>query len=111
MRVKQEGMMSEFTMRPVEQSFGEAAQEMFDEVYERVRGFAGAVMARAEMILEPQEFESQVPEAATIALQSEATTVQGQRPQTPERPPHICGSSCSRCGVGGSQVKKPGLRR
>lgn len=100
--VKKEDDMSEFIAYPVEQSLG----EVIGEAYDRVRTFVGDMVTRTEVM--PDELEA-------LTVQSEAVTSDQQPQNTPGQPqpetPHVCGASCSKCGHGGSQVKKPGLRR
>lgn len=97
--------MSEFVEYPLEQSFG----EVISDVYERARTFMGGVLARAEILsIDSTQAELAVAEPL-FAEQSQDQ--QGQNGQGQQPAPHICGASCSKCGHGGTQVRKPGLRR
>lgn len=94
--------MSEFIEYPVERSLS----EVIGDTYDRVRTFAGEVLARAEIFPVNSDAEMWIANAEPVKVeQQDQRGSQGQ-----QKPPHTCGSSCSRCGHGGSQTKKPGLR-
>lgn len=98
--------MSEFVEFPVEQSFG----EVISDAYERARAFMGEVLARAE-ILPIDMVQAEPTTVEPLFAEQSQQSQQGQNGQGQQPQPHICGASCSKCGHGGTQVRKPGLRR
>lgn len=97
--------MSEFVEYPYEQSI----REVIGDAYDRARTFIGETLARVEIFPLAIEQEGEVAAEPLFAEQSDQQGQNGQGQQ--QQPEHRCGASCSKCGHGGSQVLKPGLRR
>lgn len=68
-------------------------REVVSDLYDHTRDFIGSIVTQIG-----------------IVYQEEAPNRSSQpRPETPPTPPpHVCGASCSRCGIGGPQWRPRG---
>jgi hypothetical protein len=85
--------MSEFAENPGAEFLH--VNEALSDLRDRARSFIGDLASRAGVVYQEEH-------------RDQPTTQTPEAPAETQRPPHVCGASCSRCGHGGPQWRPRG---